>query len=495
MQEFNFVTLENLNASAQKNYIIKYFVPLYTGEHAVYLNGKWKIMTTSEIKNVYFNRFETKLTNFYFKEHKALKNIVYKINEPVNPDELNICPPLKHTYKPFDEFDEETKNKVKIMLNFIKEILANNNTDVYNYLLKWLAYMLQGFKNSSVLYLRGRQGLGKSTLFNFIQEYVIGYDLAIESGSEPLRSQFNNILGGKLMVVFEELETFSMNEWFAISSRLKRMVTSSRIQLEQKGIDAVETNNLNNYILLTNNDAIKDDDGRRYFILDLATHRIGDKAYWNNIHSNCFNDEVGKAFYCYFCDIDVDNFNSQNMPLTISKIESCSKRLESPLLFLKDEYILKRRDLNDKVMDIYNQYVYYCKLQGIKEKGKINFNKDLESFNIKYETKKINNTTTNKYIYSYEKLQEIANNNHWLNSLDEYASVENTKEYDTEIVDEDINDIKQENENLKLELERLKKELEEFKAVKPQENAEPPKKRTYKRKLNPNEPSELDNIL
>ena len=57
---------------------------------------------------------------------------------------------------------------------------------------------------------------------------------------------------------------------------LKRTITSNRIALQNKGTKSYEAENINNYILLTNNDAIKDDEERRYFILDISPHKIDD---------------------------------------------------------------------------------------------------------------------------------------------------------------------------------------------------------------------------
>ena len=67
--------------------------------------------------------------------------------------------------------------------------------------------MANGYKNRAILYLRGGQGIGKSTLFEFVEKFVVGLDLAFKSGSQPLISPFNAILGGKLFIYFEELET------------------------------------------------------------------------------------------------------------------------------------------------------------------------------------------------------------------------------------------------------------------------------------------------
>jgi hypothetical protein len=97
------------------------------------------------------------------------------------------------------------------------------------------------------------------------------------------------------MAVFEELENFSISEWISISSILKRQITSPTLMIEAKGKDQRQENNLNNYILISNNDCIQDDDGRRYFILDISTKYIKNEEYFKR-HYTCFNDEVGQAF-------------------------------------------------------------------------------------------------------------------------------------------------------------------------------------------------------
>ena len=102
------------------------------------------------------------------------------------------------------------------------------------------------------------------------------------------------------MVSFEEIETFSASEWVAVGCILKRQITSDFITLQKKGVDSYEAENINNYILLSNHDI--DDDGRRFFVADISTHRKGDFKYWDNLYKTCFNNEVGYALYCYLVE-------------------------------------------------------------------------------------------------------------------------------------------------------------------------------------------------
>jgi hypothetical protein len=114
---------------------------------------------------------------------------------------INTCPSLMHEVKAYNEYSEEVKSKVDLMLNFLKEIWASDNEPQYQFIIKWLAKMARGEKNQSVLYLKSEQGIGKSTFTDFLRKHVIGPKLCIQSGSQPLISQFNKILFCKLLVI------------------------------------------------------------------------------------------------------------------------------------------------------------------------------------------------------------------------------------------------------------------------------------------------------
>ena len=64
-----------------------------------------------------------------------------------------------------------------------------------------------------------------------------------------------------------------------ISSKLKRWITSNVMTIEGKGVDAIQVENIITFWLLSNNDAIQDDDGRRYFILPISTELMRDTNF------------------------------------------------------------------------------------------------------------------------------------------------------------------------------------------------------------------------
>lgn len=469
---FDLNRIKNLSPTDMKKYVDEYFIPLNDGNHAFFVNGKWEIIVDKVIKNTYFKRMPAELTKYYFSEKTDLRSITFDINKPQLYDGfLNMCPKILHEYKPYKDFSEDIKGKVNLMLNHIKEVLCSNKTNSYEFLIKWFSNMVRGNRNDSALYLKGLQGAGKSTPIEFIRDFVIGRPLAYQGGSGPLKNHFNSELSGRLMVMFEELENFSASEWMSISSVLKRQITSKTIMIERKGKDQVEEINLNNYILLSNNDAIQDDDGRRYFILDINTKYIGNKAYFDKLYRDCCNLEVGKAFYCYLMEIDISKYKAQDYPLTTSKLDSYTKRLDNVFKFLKDRFILCKVGIpRTSVGDYFAQYQMYCQEEQLKAKTKIDFNKSLESIGISYYA----SSGKNYYKVSLETLNEIAEKFHWIHALDEYEDMNGEAPPKEETV-------------LKTEHDELKKQLEELKAQNKQlvDNAEYYKNKKKERKTKP----------
>ena len=194
-----------------RDYLSKYFVPLTGGQYAFLKNGNYVVMDKKEVNITYFDRLPPDVVKWFYRTPSiCAKDLVYKLNEPaLTKTTLNLCPQIKTVYRPYSSFSAETHAKVDIFVGYILEVLSSSNKDQYEYIMNWLTVTLKGGKNQSCIYMKGPEGIGKSALGDFIREHVIGKDLYLSTGSEPLISRFNAILGGKLLVVFEELEKTS----------------------------------------------------------------------------------------------------------------------------------------------------------------------------------------------------------------------------------------------------------------------------------------------
>ena len=450
--DFTKINQSHMTLAQCKDYLSRYFVPLKDGCHAVFEDGHYVIRDQPTIKKVYFDRMpkfhvsednQVDLGKWYFTKYDKVRSITYDLNKDIfYDDKINLCPRMMHQYQKFDTFDKKIKKKVAVMLGYIKEVLSSSDDAVYAYILQWFAHMVKGNKNDSILYLKSKQGFGKSTLLEFMRDHVIGNPLSLETGSAPILSNFNAILGGKLFIYFEELETFSTAAWMSVSSRLKRYCTSNVITLEDKNIKAYTTKNIMNIVVASNNDSIMDDDGRRYFILDVATHRQvipncdsprneENRQFWTKVRS-CFNDEVGHAFYCFLMEVDTEQYRPQDFPVTQSKLDSYAKRMESHENFLKYSYILSRLPLDTTVGELYEEYTSYCRGNGIiKPLTKIDLGKKLKEVGI--ESYKSN--TKLRIKVSVEQLAEIAKNHNWVHDTDEYFDEASKKAKDKHNID------------------------------------------------------------
>jgi hypothetical protein len=458
MQSFNLSTCNQLSVSDAKSYITKYFFPLSSGQH-VYVSyddaekPQYEIKEDNIVKSVYFNRLPKVIQTYYFKEYDQIRTLTCELNKPfIYGNYINTCPSLMHTIKEYSTYSNEIKLKVEMMLNFVKEIWASGNENQFKFIIKWFSNMSRGGKNQSVLYLRGEQGIGKSTFTDFLRKFVIGPKLCIQSGSQPLISQFNSILFCKLLVIFEELENFSTGQWQGVSTRLKRDTTSDTCMYEEKNQKAFTAKNISNYIINSNVDAIKDDDGRRYFILDLSNKRKGDQNYFDSIYKNCMNEEVGEAFFSYLQTIDLNDYHDQDFPPTKAKDDAIVKRLDSVVKYLKDKYILRNKSFDTNLKDAHLEYIAYCVLNNLKDCCKIEFNKKLETLHIN--SFKSGNEHK-KYKVKIEKLMEIAEKNKWIHSTDVF---ENEDKFVEEPSNLDI--IDDEKEEMRKEIKRLREQIE-----------------------------------
>jgi len=418
MDEFDLTLVSEMSIKDAKKEIDKHFIILSNGDHAMLNKGKITIYDTKTLNSLYFNRLNPELKNYYNKEKKDIRTLICDIHKPfLTKGELNISEKLKHKYVKYDTFSEKVRESVDCMIQYIKEVLCANREDILTHLLKMMAKMVRGLKNDACIYLKGPQGIGKSTLPEFLRFHVMGTGLSIESGSGPLKNKFNSELKGKVMTIFEELDNFGSAEWMGISSTLKRWITSLTMQIEGKNKDVIEVINIMTFWLLSNNDAIQDDDGRRYFILPVSVKYMEDLQYYGALRDKCFNDEVGHAFYCKLMEIDLTGFNSQRYPLTAAKLDSFAKRLDNVYRFIKDMYVLQRRDITKvTVNDLFVLYQDYCKNMSYKAKNKVDFNKTLEECCI--EKKK--SDKIHYYSITYKELQAIADKKHWVHDLDTY---------------------------------------------------------------------------
>jgi hypothetical protein len=401
-------------------YLNHYFYLASNGTHYFYNQSRDEFIPYDKqtISSIYINRFPKELKHWFTVTNYRLYTVIMSIDKPrLTSTEINLFKGFKYVDKSYESFDERTKKHVNLFLSYVFEVLASSNIDSYNYIMNWTANMCQGNKNDSCLYFKGPEGIGKSTFSNMLQDHVLGRLLAVTSGTEPLKGQYNKILLGKLLVILEDLQTFSATEWSGVTSQLKRMITEDTLDYRDLYEKRFTADNTANFIITANFDPIQASEGRRYFIADISTHRMSDHAYFGNLKKKCDNDRVGEALFNYFREMDVSSFIPQQMPITQSKINAITDRLDSVYKYLKDRYVLKNISLDIELKKLYCDYVVYMSDDKKKPKTKNEFIEKLKNIKI-YTSKGSQNKTVIKCTHT--ELYEMYTSRKWILDHDDH---------------------------------------------------------------------------
>ena len=433
---------------------------LSTGDYVIFEDGRMVIKSSTTMNKLYFDRFPKEVKNHIKHDDVTIYSfdMLSENDNVIVGNKINTLKPIKAKRMPYKLFSDEVKELTDRMLNHIKEVWCSDNIEQYDYTLILLKRMCLGIKNNVAPYLKGIEGIGKSTPIDFLTDHVMG-DGWCKGTSKQLTTGFNIGMLGRRMIVFEELPSFSIGQWQGISGVLKDLITGYTMQYESKGVDPFTCRNAHTAWILSNVEAIKNDNGRRYFILSLSTKRLGDTEHFMKMRE-CFRDDVGACFFNFLMEkvIEPEKFDPQkNMPMTTEKRDAIVERLDSEYKFIKEKYILKKLDMKAKVSDLTASYNNYM--------GMNHVNISVQKFN-----KKLKDVGINSYLscgcakvsMTYDQLHKLATKLNWLHELDDVKTKDDddsdSEDYDNGVdkSDKSING----NMIMHAELLQLKKENE-----------------------------------
>jgi hypothetical protein len=171
-------------------------------------------------------------------------------------------------------------------LDHIKDNICSGDDDLYEYVLDWMAHIIQHpeDKVDKCLVLRGSQGTGKGF---FIQEFGALFGKAFHhlTNMGPLVGRFNSELANRLLVFADEI-TWGGKK--SEGSRLKTFISEDVINIEFKGKDVVPMENFSRLVIASNHDWVVPIEGgdRRYVVLDVNDNMKENKSYFSRIHNN-----------------------------------------------------------------------------------------------------------------------------------------------------------------------------------------------------------------
>ncbi|AHE99837.1 hypothetical protein THITH_01545 [Thioalkalivibrio paradoxus ARh 1] len=229
-------------------------------------------------------------------------------------------PPAGGTYNLYagHQFKPKPGNCERI-LQHIGEVWCAGNSEAFDYIVNWLARMVQKPREQgrTVIVLRSGEGTGKNILFDTFSRYY-GNHACMLTKPEDLVG-FNDHLATAVFVFLNEA-LWGGNR--SAEGPVKSAITDDTLMVERKWVPKFKTANCTHIVVATNNDwavPVGIDD-RRFLILDLDEKHKGDAAYFDGLLREIHNGGQ-EAFIHYLMARDITRFDVRAIP----EIQSASK--------------------------------------------------------------------------------------------------------------------------------------------------------------------------
>lgn len=182
------------------------------------------------------------------------------------------------------------KGDWSMLQQLIRDVLVDGVEDHYEYVLNWLAYMVQHPSRAAevAMCFKGEKGTGKGTLGRAAAMLAGAHGLHISS-PEHLVGRFNSHLQNCICLFADE--AFWAGDK-AGEAKLKQLVTEPTIAYEGKGRDAVMGKNHVHIIMAANGDWVVPaglDGERRFAVFQVNSSRRGDKAFFKALNHQMYH--------------------------------------------------------------------------------------------------------------------------------------------------------------------------------------------------------------
>lgn len=171
---------------------------------------------------------------------------------------------------------ERARGEIGPFLRLLERLVPERND--WHFVLNWLAHLFQhpNIKmHSSLVFWSIQQGVGKNLMVECIRD-IFNPAHAILIGQPELESDFNGWAKDKVFVIGDEVSSSDRREH---CNKLKGLITSTTLHINEKHQPRREVPNLLNFIFLSNShDAMfVADHDRRYFVWEIESPRLSDK--------------------------------------------------------------------------------------------------------------------------------------------------------------------------------------------------------------------------
>lgn len=210
---------------------------------------------------------------------------------------------------------QPVKGDCSLYLEHIRENICQGNELFYDYVLGWMAHMIQrpGTLPEVAIVLKGEEGVGKGVFVDELSKLLSPYYIAIAS-MDQLLGRFGGHLMGKILVYVNEA-TWGGNK--AAEGAFKAMITDKDETVEEKFKSPIRLKNCKHFIVSSNEDwpVAMGRDSRRFFVLEVGSKQKENNAYFSAIIDQMRNGGSEALMY-ELLNHDLSNFNVRKIPDT-----------------------------------------------------------------------------------------------------------------------------------------------------------------------------------
>ena len=303
-------------------------------------------------------------------------NIRRKDDVDIYPNSTDCPENIFNLWRPFamellTESYTHKQTELNFILNHIK-ILCNNDENVYDYFIKWIAQMVQypHIKTIMPTFISG-EGSGKGTLFKLFEK-MLGNEKVFET-TNPSRDVWGDFNGMMCNCFLVNLNELSKKDTMEAEGKIKGLITDNTLAINQKGIPQYKIKSYHRFITTTNKEEpINSTNGdRRNLIIRSSDEKKGDYIYFETMHKYLEDNDVIRTCYDYFKGIEgMDKFKDISIPQT--EYQTNLKELsKSPIEQWLESFT--REHMNDSKeciellgTEIYELFKHWSNSNGIK---------------------------------------------------------------------------------------------------------------------------------
>ena len=211
---------------------------------------------------------------------------------------------------------------------FLRWVICGGDINCLNYLLHYLAHMLQKpeEKPGVIVALLGGEGIGKGTFFRLLRAMFPATTVEI-SDVDQVVGKYNAVLEHNYCICMDEA-VFSGDG--KATDRLKSYVTEPTVSIEDKFQPRRTIDSFHRFFAASNHKhfARVSADDRRFVFFRVSGAHQGDLKYWEKVHAAIADSACIAAMVHYLLNMDLSAFNIRDRPKTaehmVQKLQSLS---------------------------------------------------------------------------------------------------------------------------------------------------------------------------